>query len=82
MATSCPQTKLEAGVLRFHSADDVAVQWLENALIHNNISANRKPPWQIHDTREYAAALFCGVDMPSQPLTWSISPRHDMLKMS
>jgi len=29
---------------------------------------------------EHAAALFCGVDMPSQPLTCSITPRHDMLK--
>jgi len=28
---------------------------------------------------EYAATPFCGVD---RPLTWSITPRSDMLKMS
>jgi len=28
----------------------------------------------------YAASLFCVVDMPSRPLTWSIIPRHDILK--
>jgi len=30
----------------------------------------------------YAVAPFCGVDMPSRPLTWSITPRRDVLKMS
>ena len=29
---------------------------------------------------EYAATPFYGVDMPPRPLTWSITPRHDMLK--
>jgi len=29
---------------------------------------------------EYAGAPLCGVDTPSWPLTWSITPRHDMLK--
>ena len=36
----------------------------------------------IHEI-EYAATPFCGADVPSQPLTRSITPRHDMfLKMS
>jgi len=30
---------------------------------------------------EYVTAPFCGIDMPSRPLTWSVTPRHDMLKM-
>jgi len=29
--------------------------------------------------RLHAAAPFCGVDMPSRPLNWSITPRHDKL---
>ena len=29
---------------------------------------------------EYAAAPFCGVDMPLRPLTWSVTPRHGMLE--
>jgi len=39
------------------------------------------PPgkYVIHET-EYAAAPFCGIDMPSRPLTWSITLRQDMLK--
>jgi len=31
---------------------------------------------------EYAAGTFCVVDMPSWPLTWSITPKHNMLKMA
>jgi len=39
---------------------------------------NGKPPSQIHDTWdcEYAAAPFCGTDMPSWRLIWSITRRH------
>jgi len=29
--------------------------------------------------RLHAAAPFCGVDMPSRPLNWNITPRHDKL---
>jgi len=32
-------------------------------------------------TRICAATPFCVVDMPSRPLTWSITPRHDMYEM-
>jgi len=28
----------------------------------------------------YSSKSFCGVDMPSQTLTWSITPRHDVKK--
>jgi len=44
---------------------------------------NAKPRWKIHDTcnSQYAAAPYCGVDMPSWSLTWGITPRHDTLKM-
>jgi len=40
---------------------------------------NHPGKYVIHKT-EYAAAAFCSVDMPSRPLTWSITPRHDILK--
>jgi len=39
---------------------------------------NQPDKYVIRET-EYAAAIFCSVDMPSRPLTWSITPRHDML---
>jgi len=42
-------------------------------------TGNHPGKYVIHET-EYAAAPFCDVDMPSRPLTWSITPRHDMFK--
>jgi len=40
---------------------------------------NHSGKYVIRET-EYAAEPFCSADMPSWPLTWSITPRHDMLK--
>jgi len=40
---------------------------------------NHRGKYVIRET-EYAAASFCGVGMPSWPLTWSITPRHDIKK--
>jgi len=48
-------------------------------------TGNHRGKFVIRETEtEYTAAPFCGVDMPSRPLTWSspITPRHDMFKMS
>jgi len=44
-------------------------------------TGNHPGKYVIRET-EYAVAPFCGVDMPSQPLTWSVTPTDDMLKMS
>jgi len=43
-------------------------------------TGNYPGKYVIRET-EYAAAPFCGVDLLSRPLTWSIAPRHDILKM-
>jgi len=44
IVNSCPQTKLEGGLQRLHSADDVAIEWqdtqLGNALNNNYFSVS------------------------------------------
>jgi len=42
-------------------------------------TGNHPGKYVIHET-EYADAPPCGGDMPSRPLTWSITLRQDMLK--
>jgi len=46
-------------------------------------TGNHPGKYVIHETVSmHPRAPFCGVDMPSQPLTCRITPRHNMLKMT
>ena len=51
---SCPQTKLEGGLQRLHSADDVAIEWLKtyssNALITRTSNAFENWTSQVYYT--------------------------------
>jgi len=43
-------------------------------------AAGSHPGKYVIRETEYAAAPFCGADMRSRPVTWSITPRHDMFE--